>query len=86
MQDRTHIFDYIEVNNPRAAIAVDARIADRISHLSLFPNSGRLGRVRNTRELMITGTPYIAIYRLSNGQPFILRILHSAQNWPGTAT
>ena len=52
--------------------------------LSNHPEAGRLGRVRNTRELVISGVPFIVIYRKvqSLRRVEILRVLHDAQQWP----
>ncbi len=52
--------------------------------LSNHPEAGRLGRVKNTRELVINGVPFIVIYReLKTLQRIeILRVLHDAQRWP----
>jgi addiction module RelE/StbE family toxin len=80
--DREGIFTHIEADNPRAAIAIDERIAAAARHLIEFPESGRPGRVANTRELVITGTPYIAAYAVSANTIRILRVLHGAQRWP----
>ncbi len=43
---------------------------------------GRVGRQRSTRELVISRTPFIVIYRIMNGRIEILRLLHGAQQWP----
>ncbi len=80
--DRMAIFDYIKVDNPRAAMAIDDRIDARADGLSDFPKSGRPGRVIGTRELVVTGTPYIIIYQPTADAARILRILHSARRWP----
>lgn len=52
--------------------------------LSNHPAAGRLGRVKNTRELVINGVPFIVIYReIKRLQKVeILRVLHDAQQWP----
>jgi addiction module RelE/StbE family toxin len=83
MGDRERIFDFIEQDDPRAAVAVDERIATQVRVLSQFPEGGRPGRVEGTRELVIRRTPYIAAYRVGKDCVRILRILHSAQLWPG---
>ena len=80
--DREQIFDYIAENNPLAAVAIDERIQERIETLSQFPESGRPGRVDGTRELVINPTPYIVAYRIMGAAVRILRVLHSAQQWP----
>jgi toxin ParE1/3/4 len=82
LADRDAIFDYIEADNPRAAVAMDDRIRTRIDSLLEFPKSGRSGRIERTRELVIAGTPYIAAYIVAGDVIRILRILHSAQLWP----
>ncbi len=82
LADRDGIFDYIEVENPRTAVAVDDRIGTQAQQLRLFPESGRHGRIEGTRELVIQHTPYIAAYRLLDGTVRILRVLHGAQKWP----
>jgi len=82
--DREAIFEYIEADSPRAAIAVDDRVRECVEGLAQFPELGRLGRVEGTRELVVSGTPYIAAYRIVNDLVRILRVLHGAQQWPDT--
>jgi len=80
--DRNAIYDFIDANNPRAAIAVDDRIEEAVERLVRFPMSGRIGRVDGTRELVIDRTPYIAAYRIADRKIRVLRLLHGAQEWP----
>ncbi len=82
LSDRDNIFTHIERENPAAAIAVDERIAVAARRLRDFPESGRTGRVAGTRELVVTGTPYLAAYLVSGETVRILRVLHGAQQWP----
>jgi len=82
MADREAIFDYIEVDSPRTAVSVDDRIERRVEGLTQFPELGRPGRIDGTRELVISGTPYIAAYRIVGDTVRILRVLHGAQQWP----
>lgn len=35
-----------------------------------------------TRELVITGTPYLVPYRVVGDVIVILRVLHGARQWP----
>jgi toxin ParE1/3/4 len=83
VHDLTEICDYIE-DHGSAAIArrVAMSIYQSISLLAKFPESGRTGRQPETRELVFTGLPYVAVYRLSGAAVEILRILHGAQQWP----
>jgi toxin ParE1/3/4 len=80
--DRTAIFDYIEADSPKAAIAVDERIREQVETLARFPQSGRPGRIEGTRELVISRTPYIVAYRITGKTVRILRVLHGSRRWP----
>ena len=82
LADRNQIFDHIEIDNPRAAIAIDERIQAQIEGLADFPENGRIGRVEGTRELVIVGTPFIAAYQITADHVRVLRILHGARCWP----
>lgn len=85
-----HDLDAIEAhiarqNSPTVAINVVMRIIDSAYLiLSDHPRAGRQGRLKNTRELVIDGIPFIVIYRevFSKGCIEVLRVLHDAQQWP----
>lgn len=72
-------------NSPIVAIGVVVNIIDS-THLILpdHPRAGRQGRLKNTRELVIDGVPFIVIYRenISTNCIEVLRVLHDAQQWP----
>ncbi len=36
-----------------------------------------------TRELVVTGTPYIVPYRVKGQEVEVLRVYHGARHWPG---
>jgi len=80
--DRDEIYGYIEAEGPRTALAIDERIVNSVLRLIDFPESGRPGRVRGTRELVIPRTPFIVAYTLNMDTVRILRVLHGAQRWP----
>ena len=82
LSDRDRIFTHIETANPLAASATDERIVVAARRLIDFPESGRIGRIAGTRELVIAGTPYVAPYALTKNGVRILRVLHGAQEWP----
>lgn len=83
LSDREVIFDYIEADSPRAAVSIDDRIEACVEGLAQFPEMGRIGRIEGTRELVVSGTPYIAAYRVVGNTVRVLRVLHGAQQWPG---
>lgn len=82
LADRDEIFDYIEADNPRAAVAVDDLIRAQVQLLIEFPEGGRIGRVPGTRELIISRTPYLVAYRVQDNTVRILRVLHGSRQWP----
>jgi len=53
-----------------------------IARLRKLPNIGRIGLAENTRELVFTPWPYIAVYEIIDDQVQVLRIRHAAQDWP----
>lgn len=80
--DLLAIFDYVVALNPRAAGRLLDEIEGDVRGLVAFPRVGRPGRRPNTRELVISGTPYIVAYRLKGREIQILRVLHGARQWP----
>ena len=73
---------YIHEQNPNGARRVAMAIALNLQQLAAFPKSGKKGRVTGTRELVIPGTPFVAIYRIKGRRVDVLRVLHSRQKWP----
>ncbi len=73
---------YIAQDKPRAAQTLAKKIRTSVHHLSENPHMDRVGRVVNTRELIIPNTPYILPYRIKNNRIEILRVLHSSRKWP----
>lgn len=69
-------------DNPAAAARVVARVRARVRELSVLPAVGRIGRVDRTRELVVTGTPYVVAYAVADREVHILAVKHAAQNWP----
>ena len=74
--------EYIARDDPAAAARTVQRIAIAVDQLAIYPASGRIGRVPGTRELVITGTPYIVPYRVRSDAVEILRVFHAARKWP----
>lgn len=65
VRDFTRIWDYIEQHSSAAtARRVAHSIHERVDMLGKFPEFGRTGREPDTRELVFSGLPYVAIYRL----------------------
>lgn len=60
-QDRDEIYDYIEADNPAAALALDELFAEKAGRLLDHPGLGRSGRIASTREL-VAHRNYILVY------------------------
>lgn len=76
--------DYIEQDSIKAADAVAERVQQQVQQLSSFPELGRAGRKRGTRELVISRTSLVLVYRLRPklARLEIIRVLHTSQQWP----
>lgn len=76
--------DYILQYSPGAALRLYATIRNGVERLAEHPALGRAGRVADTRELAIAGTPYLVAYTVDRhiDAVVILRVLHGRQNWP----
>ncbi len=66
--------EYIARDDPNAAARIVDRIATSVERLGTHPASGRIGRVPGTRELVVSGTPYIVPYRVRGETVEILRV------------
>jgi toxin ParE1/3/4 len=73
---------YIREDNPSAARRLYEIVRKQVSVLARYPEFGRTGRVEGTRELVITGWPYIVVYHIKDQEVRILRVRHAAQEWP----
>ena len=58
------------------------RILAATVRLAQFPESGRPGRRAETRELVVSQTPYLVPYRVRGELVEVLRVLHGRQRWP----
>ena len=75
---------YIAQDSIQAARDVAAQIERQTGQLAQFPDLGRTGRRRGTRELVISRTSLVVIYRVRPklARIEIIRVLHSSQQWP----
>jgi toxin ParE1/3/4 len=82
LRDLEDAYSYVAADNPAAARRLVAQIEKGVLQLARHPNLGRAGRVPGTRELVIAGTPFLAIYRVEADRTVILTVLHGARKWP----
>lgn len=69
-------------NGASVASRVTEAIFEAIQRLEQFPQLGRLGRVRNTRELGIARLPFVVVYQAFPNVIAVYRVIHGAMQWP----
>ena len=80
--DMERIHALISEDDHETAWEVVKILYDGCMALKTFPNRGRIGRIKGRRELVFPSLPYIAVYRVKEQAVDILRIYHSARDWP----
>lgn len=81
-EDLERIAEHIARDKPGAALAMWDEIESQVERLKEFPNSGRPGRLKGTRELVVPRTSFIVVYRVAKTHVELIRVLHGAQQWP----
>jgi len=82
LRDVEAIGGFIARDNPTAASKVVMRIFDQTELIVEHPHIGRAGRIKGTRELVVTNTPFIVTYRLKEDRAEVLAVFHGARRWP----
>jgi toxin ParE1/3/4 len=75
-------YEYIAADNAPAAEGVLSRIFAAAEALERYPEMGRLGRIEGTRELVVSGTPFVIAYRSTGTKLEVLAVMHAARKWP----
>ena len=83
-EDLYRIVSQLEETNPEKAEQLYRAVHDTATNLAYFPQLGRVGRVKGTREAVVPGAPYILPYRdvAADNRIEILAVLHARQAWP----
>ena len=79
--DLRAIVAYIADRNRPAALALRDEIRAKVGTLPEHPRLYRTGRVDGTREMVVRPT-YVVVYRETPDAVTILRVLHTAREWP----
>ncbi len=82
IEDLKHLRAYIARDNPRAAAEIAKTVLEAVERLRRFPSMGRPGRVPDTRELVVPGTPLVIPYTVTERGVEIIAVLHGARMWP----
>ena len=82
LQDMQEIAAYIAENSPTKAQEVAQEIWNCGQSLKALPARGKPGRVPGTRELALVGLPFFLAFRVVGDTVQILRVMHTARQWP----
>jgi len=82
VQDLNYAAEFIAADNPSAAESIITRIEQALDTLAKHPEIGRPGRIKTTRELVVTSTPFIIPYRIKGAEIHLLAVLHGKRKWP----
>lgn len=81
LADRDAIMEYIAQDNPSAAIDLDLEFETKAENARQRPKLYKPGRMKGTREIVVRPN-YVMVYRITGDLIEILRVLHTAQQWP----
>ena len=81
LADRDAIMVFIAQDNPTAAIDLDLEFEAKAENARLRPKLYKDGRVKGTREIVVRPN-YVMVYRVIGDVVEVLRVLHTAQQWP----
>ncbi|MBT9247905.1 type II toxin-antitoxin system RelE/ParE family toxin (plasmid) [Gemmobacter fulvus] len=79
-RDLEGIVNYIALDNPAAAETVYRGIVETARKLPQFPALGRPGRHPETREMSVSGLPYLIVYEVGAETVTILAVFHTARD------
>lgn len=78
--DLMNILEYLSKDSIGVAVSQTNEIRNQISRMSAdVSRRGKMGRIKDTMELVILKTPYIAVYTDEKHHLRILRILHGSE-------
>jgi toxin ParE1/3/4 len=80
--DNNAAFDYVAMDSASAADQLLETIQQAAAILARHPMAGRVGRISDTRELVVPGTPGVIPYRVRRRFVEILAVIHGARKRP----
>ena len=82
LDDLEPLRTYVEEHEMGSAQLVIERIFASVRTLDQFARRGRIGRLRDTYDLVVPRTPYFVVYRIVGEDIEILRVIHGSRRWP----
>ena len=82
--DRDAIMEHIAEDNWSAALELDEEFETHAARACKTPTLYKPGRMKGTREIVVHPN-YVMVYQVVPAAIVIVRVLHSAQQWPPAA-
>ena len=79
MAKRDAAIEHIARDNLDTALNQLGQVMKQTERLTRFPSLGRSGQIKGTRELSITRTRFVVVYRIIGENIQIMRFLHTSQ-------
>ena len=67
-----------EKNNSATAKLILSEMQNQLNALAEYPELGRVGGCEGTREIVMSGMPYITIFERINNLVVVVRVLHGS--------
>jgi toxin ParE1/3/4 len=79
--DLDRIYAWIAKDRPRSADSAIDRILESAERLGRFPYMGHVGGAPGTYEWVVSGLPYIVVYKVNSGDDVVevVAVFHGAQ-------
>jgi len=78
--DLQNISDYLKEHHPQYRQPTMRKLYERMRALKNAPYLGRPGRIEETREILFSPLPYIAVYRVTEQSIEVWRVWHTSQD------
>ncbi|MFW5887984.1 MAG: type II toxin-antitoxin system RelE/ParE family toxin [Bacteriovoracia bacterium] len=82
LEDLESAREYVLDDNPSLLDSTIQQVLMVIQQIINFPDSGRVGRVQSTKELILTTIRFIIVYRKNKNIVEILALLYQSRKWP----
>ena len=76
--------NYLNKINPSVESNFLEHVESSVALIKKYPELGRIGRVIQTRELILKKFQYILIYLVKASCIDIIRLLHTSRKWPNS--
>jgi addiction module RelE/StbE family toxin len=78
---------YIAQDSPDTARKIILSLIKKTAEqLSKYPESGKPGRLVDTRELFFSESPFLVVYTVQNSVVTVLSVFHTSQQYPPSIT